>query len=156
MLFFCSRCLLPALHTRGVLMDDTVRFIVFMAAAFLLFVALLRFAVRRRRALPSLRARIAIAFIVVALGMIFARYSHLAFPRLPWWIYYGVPALTTVLLPPAWLRMSRSEVFQYLPLAWLIAPVIHVFFSLFVGWHDYMPFPVYIPSIAELARHLTG
>ena len=137
-------------------MPDTVRFIVFMASAFLLFVALLRFAVRRRIALPAPRTTMAIGFIVVVLGMIFARYSHLAFPRLPWWIYYGLPALTTIFLPPAWLRMSRSEVFQYLPLAWLIAPVIHVFFSLFVGWHDYMPFPVYIPSIAELTRHAIG
>jgi len=48
--------------------------------------------------------------------------------------------------------MSRYEVFLYLPLAWLIAPLIHVLFSFFVGWHDYMPFPVYIPSLAELLR----
>lgn len=137
-------------------MPDTARFIIFMTAAYLLFVALLRFAIRKRRALTSLGTTAAIAFIVVVLGMMFARYSHLAFPRLPWWIYYGLPALTTVLLPPIWLRMSRSEVLQYLPLAWLIAPVIHVFFSLFVGWHDYMPFPVYIPSIAELVRHSAG
>jgi hypothetical protein len=156
MLFFSSQLLLLVIPTGGTLMPDTARFFVFMAAAFLLFVALLRFAVRRRIALPGLRITMAIGFIVVVLGMIFARYSHLAFPRLPWWIYYGLPALTTIFLPPVWLRMSRSEVLQYLPLAWLIAPVIHVFFSLFVGWHDYMPFPVYIPSIAELMHHAIG
>ncbi|HWO31156.1 MAG TPA: hypothetical protein VNO32_20365 [Candidatus Acidoferrum sp.] len=39
-------------------------------------------------------------FVVVVFGMLFARYSHLAFPHLPWEIYYGLPALTTVLLPP--------------------------------------------------------
>jgi hypothetical protein len=43
--------------------------------------------------------------------------------------------------------MSRHEILQYLPLACLTAPVIHVLFSLLLGWHDYMPFPVYIPSI---------
>ena len=75
----------------------------------------------------------AIGLVVVALGMIFARYSHLAFPSLPWWIYYGLPALTTIFLLPVWLGMSRFEMVQYLPSASLIAPVIHVFFSLFVG-----------------------
>jgi hypothetical protein len=68
-------------------------------------------------------------------------------------VYYGVPALDTVLLPPLWLRMSRREIAQYLPLAWLTAPTIHLFFSVFVGWHDYMPFPAYIPSLAEMIRH---
>ena len=59
----------------------------------------------------------------------------------------------SILLPPLSLRMSRHEVLQYLPLAWLTAPVLHVLFSLFVGWHDYMPFPIYIPSVVEWARH---
>ena len=35
-------------------------------------------------------------------------------------------------------------------MAFLMAPAIHIFFSLFVGWHDYMPFPFYIPSLMEL------
>jgi hypothetical protein len=134
-------------------MPDVARFVVFMAAAFLVFVALLKFIVRKRKTKPTLGTTVAIGFIVVVLGMLFARYSHLAFLRLPWAVYYGVPALTTILLPPLWLKMSRHEVVQYLPLAWLTAPVIHVLFSLFVGWHDYMPFPVYIPSIVEWARH---
>jgi hypothetical protein len=98
----------------------------------------------------------AIGFIAVVLGMLFARYSHLTFPSLSWSIYYGVPALITILLPPLWLRMSRYEVLHYLPLAWLTAPVIHLLFSLLVGWHDFMPFPVYIPSLAEWARRLAG
>jgi hypothetical protein len=82
--------------------------------------------------------------------MIFARYAHLYFPTLSWQIYYGLPALTTLTLAPIALRMSRVEIAQYVPMAFLMAPAIHVIFSLFVGWHDYMPFPLYIPSIAEL------
>jgi hypothetical protein len=134
-------------------MPDVARFVVFMAAAFLLFVALLKFTIRKRKTKPIVQTTVAIAFAVVVLGMLFARYSHLAFPSLSWGIYYGVPALTTILLPPLSLRMSRHEILQYLPLAWLTAPVIHVLFSLLLGWHDYMPFPVYVPSIVELARH---
>ena len=107
----------------------------------------------KRTMKPTIKTSTAISFVVVVFGILFARYSHLAFPHLPWEIYYWLPALATVLLPPLWLRMSRREVLHYLPLAWLTAPVIHVLFSLFVGWHDYMPFPSYIPSVAELNRH---
>lgn len=134
-------------------MPDLARFVVFMTFAFLLFVVLLHFTIRKRKKKPTTVVIIAIGIIVVIFGMLFARYSHIAFGHLPWEIYYGLPALMTVLLPPLWLRMSKREFMEYLPLAWLIAPIIHVFFSFFVGWHDYMPFPVYIPSLAELLRH---
>ncbi len=130
-------------------MPDVQRFIVFMAVAFLVFVAVLRFTLRRRADKPSQMKTCAVGVAVVVAGMFFARYTHLAFPSLSWLVYYGVPALNTVFLPPLWLRMSRHEVAQYLPMAWLTAPAIHLFFCLFVGWHDYMPFPVYIPSLAE-------
>lgn len=133
-------------------MPDTARFIVFMTAAFLLFLGLLRFVVRTRQTPARTASTLILAFIVVVAGMLFARYSHIASPGIPWQIYYGLPALTTVLLPPIWLRMRRSEILLYLPLAFLIAPAIHIFFSFAVGWHDYMPFPIYIPSIAELVH----
>jgi hypothetical protein len=133
-------------------MPDLERFGVFIVAAFVLFFSVVLWIVRRRPARPSLGSLFALAIIVVPVGMLFARYSHLVFHNLSWAIYYGVPALTTFLLPPLWLNMSRREVALYAPLALLMAPVIHVVFSLFVGWHDYMPFPAYIPSIAELLR----
>ncbi len=133
-------------------MPDIARFIVFMAAAFLLFVGVLLFVVRNRIVKPSAQTILALGAVVVILGMIFARYSHVTLPHLPWEIYYGLPALTTLLLPPVWLRMSRWEILYYLPLALFMAPAIHVIFSFLIGWHDYMPFPFYIPSLAELIR----
>jgi len=133
-------------------MPDLERFGVFIVAAFVLFFSVVLWIIRRRPARPSLGSLFALAIIVVPVGMLFARYSHLVFHNLSWAIYYGVPALTTFLLPPLWLQMSRREVALYVPLALLMAPVIHVVFSLFVGWHDYMPFPAYIPSIAEFLR----
>jgi hypothetical protein len=134
-------------------MPDSARFAVFMAAAFLLFLGVVLWIVRRRSTKPGWGAVIALATVVVPIGMLFARYSHIVFRDLPWEVYYGVPALVTFLLPPTWLRMSRLEAAQYVPLAILMAPVIHIVFSLFVGWHDYMPFPVYIPSLAEMLRN---
>jgi hypothetical protein len=85
--------------------------------------------------------------------MLFARYGHILF-QLPWWIYYGLPALMTFLFPPLLLKMNRSEIGHYVPMAVLMAPAIHVFVSLFIGWHDYMPFPVYIPSLLEIVHRL--
>lgn len=134
-------------------MLDLIRFTIFMASAFLLFLAVLVFVTRRRIRRPRAATLAALGTIVVIVGMLFARYSHMTFTAMPWQVYYGLPALITFLLPPLWLRMSRTELLQYLPMAMLMAPAIHVFFSLFVGWHDYMPFPVYIPSLVELTTH---
>jgi hypothetical protein len=131
-------------------MPDIARFLIFMAAASLLFIAILLFVTRNRTTRPNLRSLLALATIVVVAGMIFARYAHLWFHTLPWQIYYGLPALITLALAPLALRMSRIEICQYVPIAFLMAPLIHIVFSLLVGWHDYMPFPFYIPSLAEL------
>jgi hypothetical protein len=140
-----------------VLVSDLARFGVFIVAAFLLFLGVVYCVVRRRTTKPRPRAMLALATVVVPIGMLFARYSHIFFHDLPWEIYYGVPALTTFLLPPLWLRMRRGEIASYVPLAVLMAPAIHVVFSLLVGWHghDYMPFPVYLPSLAEILRGAT-
>ncbi|NYF88539.1 hypothetical protein RBB79_03315 [Tunturiibacter empetritectus] len=130
-------------------MPDIARFFIFMIAAFLLFIAVLLFVTRKRTAIPNPALLLVLATIVVIVGMIFARYSHLWIPTLPWQIYYGLPALLTLTLAPLVLRMSRTELAQYIPMAFLMAPAIHIVFSLLVGWHDYMPFPFYIPSLAE-------
>ena len=133
-------------------MNDLSRFVTFMAVTAGVFVALLLLVVRKREPNPHTRTYILTTLVVVVLGMLFARYGHLVF-RPPWWVYYGVPALVTFFLPPAVFRMKRTEILQYVPLAFLMGPAIHVFFSLFVGWHDYMPFPFYVPSFLELTQH---
>ena len=131
-------------------MSDLARFFVFMAASFTLLFGVIRFCLRGRAEEPRVGTLLALSTITVVFGMLFARYSHIFFPRLPWEIYYGGPALCTFLLPPLWLRMSAKESLQYIPLAVLTAPAIHLVFSLLVGWHDYMPFPIYIPSLVEI------
>jgi hypothetical protein len=136
-------------------MPDVERFSVFITAAFVLFLTGVVWVIRRRITKPSLWRLLVLATIVVPIGMVFARYSHIFMRDLPWEVYYGAPALITFFLPPLWLRMSRREMAQYVPLALLMAPVIHVVFSLFVGWHDYMPFPVYIPTLEEILRSTT-
>ena len=52
----------------------------------------------------------------------------------------------TLALPPVAFRLTGRELWQYLVLAFLSSPVIHVLFSFFLGWHEDMPF-IPVPSL---------
>jgi hypothetical protein len=111
------------------------------------FVGVLRFVLRHRTATISLQKVISIAVVVVIGGMLFARFGAQA--GLPWWIYYPLPMLLSVLLPPWFFSMTKQEASWYIVLAFLSAPVIHIVFSFFLGWHEYMPF-LPVPSMQDL------
>lgn len=124
-----------------------MRFTAFIVVAFFVFVFILRVVLRTRsRHAPWMRV-LTTAFIVVAGGMLFAKVGQNS--GLPWWVYYTVPMLVTVVVPPVAFRMNRRETLAYLVLAFLSSPVIHVVFSFFLGWKEYMPF-IMIPAIWEL------
>lgn len=123
------------------------RFQIFVVVSLIVFILILRFATRLRQTRPKTATAAALAVVVVAGGMHFAVWGQNA--GLPWWVYYTVPALTTLLLPPIALHMSRHEVLTYCTLAFLSSPVIHVLFSLLLDWHEYMPF-LRVPSLAAL------
>jgi len=89
----------------------------------------------------------ATAAVVVLGGMLFARFG--AQIGIPWWVYYTVPMLLTVLLPPIVFAMTMRETLLYIVLAFLSAPAIHTVFSFFFGWREYMPF-LHIPSVQEI------
>jgi uncharacterized membrane protein len=122
-------------------------FAIFVAVSFLLFLGVLRLALRRRAPTPSRSTALVVAAVVVVGGMTFAKLG--ATSGFPVWLYYGLPAAVTWLLPPLVFRMSGREIARYLPLALLMAPAIHVTFSLLLGWKEYMPF-LAVPSLAEL------
>jgi hypothetical protein len=121
-------------------------FLVNMLVALVVFIGLLIFTLRGRSQRPVIQILI-LAVIVVVCGMSFARFTYGI--GVPWWIFYGLPALTTFVLPPLVLRMSGRELLLFVPLAILMSPVIHSFFSFFFGWHDYMPL-FYVPWWHEL------
>lgn len=125
-----------------------MHFYVFVAVSLLIFVGILYYTMRRRPSRPKLGVVCGTAFVVVVAGMLFAKFGNNA--GWPWWIYYTVPAAVTLLLPPLVFRFRAREQARYVVLAFLSSPVIHVFFSLVFGWHEYMPF-IYIPSLCELA-----
>ncbi len=79
-----------------------------------------------------------LAVWVVIVGMLFGKYG--ATWGMPWWVYYPIPMLMTVLLPPLVLKFKKTKTILYLVLSFLSAPAIHIFFSFFFGWTEYMPF----------------
>lgn len=125
------------------------RFLIFVFVSLLVFITILRVVTRRRTRRPGTKAVLAVAAVVVVGGMAFAKYGATA--GLPWWIYYTIPAFATLLLPPVAFKLSGKELWQYLVLAFLSSPAIHVAFSLFLGWHEYMPF-IPVPSLGRLVN----
>ena len=127
--------------------SEVTRFWIFVAVSLAVFLGLLRFVTRRRAAPPRTSTVAAVAVVVVVGGMVFAKYGNNL--GLPWWIYYTVPALATLLVPPVAFDLRRRERAEYLALAFLSSPAIHVAFSLLLGWKEYMPF-IPVPSLEQL------
>lgn len=127
--------------------SESLRFWIFVFVSLVAFVAILRFVTRHRSERPRGATVLVVAALVVIGGMVFAKYGNNI--GLPWWIYYTVPALATLLVPPIVFRLRGSELAWYLVLAFLSSPVIHVVFSFLLGWKEYMPF-IPVPSWREL------
>lgn len=110
-----------------------------MAASTLLMAAVIIFAGRARGGSgPNWLVAMLVASIVSVVGILFAKYG--ASFGLPWWIYYTVPMLATVLLPPLAFRFAPGRALLYVVLAFATAPFIHALFFYALGWGDYMPF----------------
>ena len=125
-------------------------FSVFVVASCAAFLAILRVTLGGRLQKISRKIILGLAGVVVAGGMVFAKVgAALGWPVA---VYYGLPAVLAWVLPPRVLDMNGRELARYLPLAMISAPLIHVLFSFFLGWHEYMPF-IPVPSMQSvLAR----
>ena len=127
-------------------MNEIEKFLVYMLFALIVFVLVLLFTMRKRPKQPVFKI-VLLSFIAVVGGMTFARITY--GKGVPWWIFYGIPAFVTFILPPIVLRLTKRELKFYIPIILLMAPTIHVFFSFFFGWHDYMPL-FYVPWWLDL------
>ncbi len=119
-------------------MNTNWHFPVMILASFVLFFIVLRIVLGKHEFKAKQGSVILLSILIVIGGMLFGKYG--ANWGLPWWIYYPVPMLMNVLLPPVVLRMNTKRVIFYLVLSFLSAPFVHVFFSFFFGWMEYMPF----------------
>jgi hypothetical protein len=130
-------------------MSPDLQFYVLVVVSCLVFVGILYYVMRKRARSLGPGKVIIVAAVVVLGGMLFARFG--AQSGLPWWIYYTVPMLLTVFLPPVIFSMTKREFLWYIVLAFLSAPAIHTVFSFFFGWREYMPF-LYVPSLQQLVE----
>jgi hypothetical protein len=128
-------------------MGTNWHFPVFIAASFAAFLVILRIALAGRRERPLRTTVLSVAGVVVVGGMVFAQIGVAL--GLPVAVYYGLPAAMAWAFPPIVFRMKGREVARYLPMTMVSAPLIHVLFSFFLGWHEYMPF-IPVPSMQSL------
>jgi len=132
----------------GAVLSSEFKFLALVVASCLVFCGILLYVTRARSNRLNMVMVAVVTLAVVPGGMLLARYG--AQSVLPWWIYYTVPMLLTVFMPPVVFSMTRHEAIRYVVLAFLSAPVIHVLFSFFLGWTEYMPF-LRVPSLWDLA-----
>ena len=83
-------------------------FPVMIAASFVLFFLVIRLVVEKEAFVMQFKKIVVLSLVVVIGGMLFGKYG--ATMGLPWWIYYPVPMLANVLLPPLVLKMNVADI----------------------------------------------
>lgn len=128
-------------------MNTAWHFPVMIFVSFFIFLLVIRIVLGQDEIKQKIKTILILSLFVVVLGMMFGRYG--AQMGMKWWIYYPVPMLMNVFLPPFILKMNFQKTLLYLLLSFLSAPIIHIFFSFFLGWAEYMPFWD-IPNVKDL------
>ena len=113
-------------------------FYIMILASILIFFLVIRLVQSKEEYKSNFKKISLLSLFVVVIGMLLGKFG--ASWGLPWWIYYPVPMLMMVLIPPVVLCLNRKKTIIYLLLSFLSAPLIHFLFSFFLNWHEYMPF----------------
>ncbi|HBR02841.1 MAG TPA: hypothetical protein DD738_09530 [Ruminiclostridium sp.] len=124
-------------------MDQSFRFIVVAAATYLAFLCVIRLVLGTQYKVKSFLINV-IGMITVYGSLLISRYGN--FLKLPVYLYYILPALLTVFLPPLSLKMKSDQVLKYLGYSILALPIIHILFSFLLGWGELLPF-IKVPSL---------
>lgn len=119
-------------------MNTNWHFPIMIITSLFLFLGIILLVLGRNR-FQLLRNRILLtAFLCVFIGMLLGKYGANA--GLKWWIYYPVPMLMNVFIPPYVLHLNKKSFGLYLFLSFISAPLLHILFSFFLNWGEYMPF----------------
>jgi hypothetical protein len=119
-------------------MHTAWHFPIMIFVSLIVFLIMIRIVIGKREYIAKRKLIYLLSIVVVVLGMLFGKYG--ANWGLKWWIYYPIPLLMNVLLPPILLKMNSRKTLTYLGLSFLSAPLIHFLFSTILGWTEYMPF----------------
>jgi hypothetical protein len=120
------------------IVESTFKFITFILASLLVFNIVMWSVLGLHKYKSKLNPIILLSIICVIIGMLIGKFG--ADLGLKWWIYYSVPMLMTILLPPMVLKMGNKQIMIYLLLSIVSAPFLHATFSFFFNWSEYMPF----------------
>lgn len=122
-------------------MNTDWHFLMMIFASIIVFLVVIRIVVDKQEFIEKRKLIFLLSIVVVVIGMLFGKYG--ANWGLKWWIYYPIPMMMNVLLPPIILKMNSRKTFLYIGLSFLSAPLIHIFFSTILGWTEYMPFWIF-------------
>jgi hypothetical protein len=84
-------------------------------ASLLIFLLLIRLVLSKENFYLKRKQIIVLAMVVVVFGMLLGKYG--ATYNLPWWLYYPIPMLITVMLPPLILKLKTQKTIVYLLLS---------------------------------------
>ena len=129
------------------LTESNFKFITMIFASLIIFNLVIWIILRTKNYITNFKQIVLLSVICVVIGMIIGKYG--ADFGLKWWIYYPIPVMINLLLPPLILKLNNRQILSYLSLSIIAAPLIHVIFSFFFNWTEYMPF-VKIPYFEAL------
>lgn len=124
-------------------MDQAFRFLVMAAITYIAFLCVIRLVLGTQFKTRSFLINI-IGMITVYGSMLISRYGN--FLKLPAYLYYALPLLITVFLPPLSLKMKSDQTLKYFAFSLITVPILHFCFSFLLGWGEFLPF-IKIPSL---------
>ncbi|MGI6083880.1 MAG: hypothetical protein ACOYIF_00385 [Acetivibrionales bacterium] len=127
-------------------MDQAFRFLIMAGVTYMAFLCVVRFAMGSQFKSKSFLINI-IGMLTVYGSFIISRYNGIL--KLPVILQYTLLILLTIFLPPLSLKMKSEQTLKYFAFGIVAVPLLHLIFSLLLGWRDYLPF-IQIPSLWEL------
>jgi len=116
------------------------------AVTYMVFLLVVRISLGNQYKAKSFLINI-IGILTVFGSFIISRYNEIL--KLPVFVYYILIILLTVFLPPLSLKMKSDQTLKYLAVGVVSIPLLHLVFSLLLGWGDILPF-IKLPSLWEL------
>lgn len=120
------------------LSHPTFQFITLIFASLFIFNLVVWISLGTKKFINNINRITLLSFLCVIIGILIGKYG--ADFGLKWWIFYPVPVLLNVLLPPIILKMNKKQLLSFMILIILSGPFIHLIFSFFFNWTEYMPF----------------
>ena len=116
----------------------TFKFVTMILASLIIFLLVIWFVLDSKNFKTKIRPLVLLSILCVVIGMLVGKYG--ANWGFKWWLYYPIPMLMSVSLPPIILKMATKQTMLYLLLSFLSAPFIHFVFSFLFNWKEYLPF----------------